>query len=154
MATTTSQNLLSVFTAFSALTVPVTPAQAKTLSNNVAQVQNWNNRQTLALSVLALAYKLNHAGGTDYRTNLKQLVIDATSFMGVFEVVNADREPGGPLDDFEAVCDWNAAYNVDTTIGTNINTILGNISFLQDTPQATLRLYIVFLRYAGSIKGV
>ena len=148
-----SQNLNSVFTAFPALPAAIVRTTATTLSNNVAQVQNWNNRQTLALSVWALIFCLNNKGGTNYKAALQTLQNDATTFMGGFAILNADREPGNPLDDFEAVCDWNRAYDLDSTIGTNLNTLLTNIGVLQDLPEATLRFYIIYLRYACSIKG-
>jgi hypothetical protein len=149
-----SQNLSSVLTAFPALTSPLTVLQAVTLSNNVAQIQNWNDQQVAALSVLSLAYLLNHAGGTNYTANLPQLATDATAFMGGFSpLVFPETLP--QFDRFQAVIDWNAAYAAGaTSIGTNINTLLTNIGFLQDTPFATLMQYDVYLRYACSIKGV
>lgn len=149
-----AQNTNTVLAIFPALTIPVTTAQAKTLASNLQQINNWNNRQVLGLSILGLIYLLNHAGGTNYKTNIPQLVIDAEAFMGGFEAVGNFRLPGSILDNMEAVCDWNSAYDVDTTISTNTNTLLTNIGLLQDVPESTLRSYIVFLRYACAIKGV
>lgn len=149
-----SQNLNSVLTAFPALTSPITTAQAKTLMSNVQQLQNIDNRQTLAISVLSLIYLLNHAGGTNYKTNIPQLVTDASAFMGAFEPMMLVGQPGDMTDQFEAVINWNTAYSVDTTLSANINTLLTTVGILQSYPDASLHQFIVYLEYACSIKSV
>lgn len=149
-----SQNLNITLTAFPAFTTPVTTAQSKTLSANVQQIQYLDNRQTLSISVLANIYILNHAGGANYKTNLPQLVTDAEAFNGGFPVPFFSGMNNDMLDQFEAVTDWNTAFGLDATITNNINTMLTNVKFLQSTPETTLRAYLVYLRYACSIKGV
>ena len=147
-----SQNLNSVLTAFPALTSPITVAQGKTLSNNVAQIQNWDNREVLALAAYALTFVLNHAGGTDYRTNHAQLNTDVQTFMGVFG--NMGGVDGYSTDKMLAVIFWNQAFAVDATITANLNTILSNMKGIPWHSEPDLRNYIVFLRYACSIKSV
>ncbi len=129
-----------------AITSPVTVAQAATLSANVAAIRALDNRETLALSVLAKIYQLNHAGGTDYRANHKQLRIDATSLLGEFAF-----EAGAPgitrLSKIKAVLDWNAAYTADATIGTDVNALVNAMAGMRETPEATLMLFYYFLLY-------
>ena len=148
-----SQNLNLVLTAFPALTSTITVKNAQTLAANAAQIANWDNRQVLALIAFSLTYVLNHAGGTDYRTNHAQLNQDVQTFMGTLENV-ANGRPGDYLDKCMAVIVWNQAYDLDTTITTNLNTILTNMKGIPAHSEEDLRDYILYLRYACSIKGV
>jgi hypothetical protein len=149
-----SQNLNITLAAFPALTSPLTVAQCKTLVADVQQIQYCDNRQVLAISVLANIYILAHAGGTNYKANLPQMVTDATTFIGSISRTMFSGISNDMLDQFEAITDWNTAFGLDATITANLNTLLSNISFLQSTPESTLRGYLVYLRYACSIKGV
>lgn len=148
-----SQNLNSVLTAFPALTSTVVRSNATTLSTDIAQIANFNNQEVLALSIVALTYVLAHAGGVDYRSNHPQLNTDAQTFMGAFSWV-ANRRPGDLLDKMDAVIDWNRAFDLDATITTNINTIITAMKRFQDHSDGDLRMHIIYLRYACSIKGV
>ncbi len=127
-----------------AITSPVTVKQASTFSGNLCAIANLNNREVKALSVIALIYLLNNKGGTDYRTNHKQLRTDATSFFGEFPIMgNLDQQESR----YRAVLDWNAAYTADTSVSADVNTIVSNMAGMRETPEPTLLSFIFFLRY-------
>jgi hypothetical protein len=141
-------------TAFPALASPV-PAvtSAATLSANIAQLADLNERQVLAVSVISLIYLLWGKGGTDYRSSLSVLQSDTATMM----------EPLGLIDFFvgpsvfarlQAAIDWNAGYAEETTLGTDVETLLINSHGLQDLPESTLWHEIIFLRYKLSILAV
>lgn len=134
-----------------ALTTPITVTQANTLAQNVAMIQNLDNRMTLALSVLAKAYELQAGGGTDYRTNIPQLRIDATSlFGGTFNIASGPYG-AGPMGKIQAVLDWNAGFVADATLPTDVNALVVLMGNLRETPETTLLLFMLFLDYKLSL---
>ncbi len=124
----------------------IKPTNANTLSGNVAAIQNLSNRETLALSVLGKIYELNHIGGTDYRTNHKQLRTDSTNFMGAFSIIESARQ-GNFTSKLQAVIDWNAGYAADNTLGTDVKALVLNMAGLRETPESTLLWEYFFLLY-------
>jgi hypothetical protein len=140
-------------TPFPALTSPITPAQAKTLSANVAQIQNLDNREVLAFEVVSLIYELNAKGGTNYVSNHPQLRTDVTSFMGVFSIIQFSTGSSS-IRHMQAVIAWNAAYAATTAIGTDVQAIIVAMKGERETPESVLWQYIIYLRYCLSILAV
>lgn len=127
-----------------AITSPVTVAQASTFSGNLAAINNLDNRQIKALSVVSLIHLLQAKGGTDYRTNHKQLRTDATNLFGVFDVpFDTDMQESR----FRAVLDWNAGFTADAVLGADVNAIVSEMAGERETPEPTLLKFIFFLRY-------
>ena len=145
--------MTQTLTAFPAITSPIKTSDANTLSGNVAQIQNLDNRQTLAFAAYCLTYLLHEAGGTDYRTNLKQLRQDVTSMMGTFQPMG-EPSGGALFSKIIAVILWDAAFAADSTLGTNVGTILTSADYLRETPESVLWQYILFLLYALAIHSV
>jgi hypothetical protein len=139
---------MQTLTILPAITLPVTPAQAATLSSNITAIANLNNQQTLALSVLSKIYKLKvvHAE-VDYSANFTQLQTDAESLMGVFSII--DGVPSGSyfLMRVQAIMDWNAGYTALNTLGSNVATLVTKIGQLSDLPESTLWKLYMFLLY-------
>jgi len=136
---------------FPALSSPVKVTDAATLSANMAAIDNLDNREVIGFSVVALIHELNSKGGTDYRTNHKQLRIDATSLMGVFPIEGLclDR-----FAKFRAVIEWNTAFGLDAALTTSVATILAEEAGLRETPESTLLKFYYFLRYKLSLLGI
>ncbi len=127
------------------VSTPVKLTDANTLSDNVSRIQNLDNRQVLALALLAKIYQLAAAGGTDYRADFEAFRIAATSFMTAFTI------PNGPNIDIlfrvQTVIDWNAAYLVDNTIGTDVNGLIDKMGQWRITPETTLYQFYLFAKY-------
>ncbi len=136
--------------ALPALSSPVKVTDAKTLSANMAAIDNLNPRQVLSLSVISKIHELVSQGGTDYRTNHKQLRIDAQNLLGVFSVAGYDV---GLFSKMRAVIDWNAAKVQDATFSASVNTLVSEMAGLRETPEATLAMFYQFLLYKLSLLG-
>lgn len=128
----------------------IKPTNASTLSGNITAIANLDNRQVVALSVLGKIYELHAKGGTDYRTNHAQLRTDSTNFMGVFSNIEPARQ-GDLAARIQAVLDWNAGYQADSTIGTDVNSLVSNMGGLRETPETTLLWEYFFLLYQLAI---
>ena len=126
------------------ITSPVTVAQAATFASNLAAIENLDNRQVKALSVVSLIYLLNNKGGTDYRTNHKQLRTDATNLFGVFPIMGNNNQQESR---YRAVLDWNAGFTADSTVGSDVNALVSSMGGERDTPEPTLLMLAFFLRY-------
>lgn len=128
-----------------AITTPVTMLQNKTLSANVAAIQNLSNREVMALMVISKIHQLS-ATGTDYRLNHKQLRTDATAFMGGFSWENFP--PGGTMmNRIQAVLAWNAGRAADATLSTDVNVLEAEMAGMRETPETTLWTFYFFLLY-------
>lgn len=138
-------------TANTNLSSPVKVTDFKTLSANLAAIDNLDNREVIALSVVSLIHELNSKNGTDYRTNHKQLRIDATSFMGGFSVIGMDLSR---FDKMRAAIEWSTAFGLDAALTTNVNTIVKEMDAMRQTPESTLSLFYYFLRYKLSLLGI
>ncbi len=144
--------MAQLLTANTALSSPVKVTDAKALFANLAAIDNLDNRQTIALSVIALIHELNSKGGTDYRTSHKQLRIDATAFLGgTFEVIGYDLDRCAKL---RAAIEWSTAFGLDAALTNNVNTIVAEMAGLRDTPEQTLLIFYYFLRYKLSLLGI
>jgi hypothetical protein len=137
---------------YSALSSPVKITDAANLKANIAALQNLDNLQTVAFAVICLIHELNSKGGTDYRTNHKQLRIDATTFTGGFSFTG--MQPGWIFAKMDAAILWNTAYGLDNALTTDVNTIIKECGTMRETPEQTLRLFYFFLRYSLSLLGV
>lgn len=123
---------------------PITLAQSKTVSANLAAIQNLDNRATIALSVLGAIYELQGNGGFDYRTNKKQLRVDAQSLLGVY---NTNTYLEGQSAKLRAVFDWNDGYKANNTLGTDVNALVVLMGSLRENPEYILELQYYFLQY-------
>lgn len=141
------------FTAITTIGVPVGVADANKLNANVVQIANLSNRQVLAISVVSLCYLLHSYSGVDYRTNLGLLQSDSGSMLNTF-TPNDFPDGGSLLSRMAAVIDWNAGYEKDSSLTTDVGTILGVAKGLPELPESTLWLEILFLRHCLSIKQV
>jgi len=145
--------MLQTLTVISSIPTTILATTCKTLSANVAQVQNLSNRQLLAFEVECLAYRLKQAGGVDYTANHPQLRTDAESLLGVFQM--NDNPLGNSLaNHIEAVIEWNAAYKATTTIGTDVGAIIVLAGRLSELPSSFLWIMVLYLRYCLSILAV
>jgi hypothetical protein len=135
-------------TVLSALSTPPVLTEANALMANVAAINNLDNRQLLALRVLALAYALNDGGGTDYRTNFPLLIESATNLFGG-NAINIiippyNSEIAGKI---EAVLDWNAGYTADNTLSTDVDTLVAEMGILRQLNETQLLRIIFFLKW-------
>lgn len=134
--------------ALSALSTPPVLTEVNELMANVAAINNLDNRQILALRVLALAYALNDAGGTDYRTDFPLLIESATNLFGgnavniIIPPYNA--EIAGKI---EAVLDWNVGYAADSSLPTDVNELVDEMGILRQLNETQLMLIIFFLKW-------
>ena len=139
-------------TVFPALSSPVKITDGATLSANLSAIDDLDNRMVIAMSVIALIYELHSKGGTDYRTNHKQLKIDTSALM------NAIPAPGNleisRWNRIQAVIEWNTAFGLDATLTTNVNTIIVTMAGQRETPEYTLMQEYFFLRYKLSLLGI
>ncbi len=135
-------------TVLSALSTPPVLTEANALMANVAAINNLDNRQILALRVLALAYALNDGGGTDYRTNFPLLIESATNLFGG-NAINIiippyNSEIAGKI---EAVLDWNSGYTADNTLSTDVDTLVAEMGILRQLNETQLLRIIFFLKW-------
>lgn len=129
-----------------ALTVPIVLNEGNTLWANVAAIQNLDNRQTLALRVIAKIYQLNANGGIDYRADYPALEQDALNLLGASNIASAPFG-AGPVGKWEAVLDWNAGYTADGSLSTDVQTLVDAMGQLAVTPETTLYLILLYLKY-------
>lgn len=125
------------------VTRPVTITQNKVLMANIAAIQNLDNRMAIALSVISAIHELAGVGGFDYRTNHKQLRLDAGTYMGGFTTMTYLE---GQTAKLRAVLDWNDAKGADATTSTSVNTLVSEMAGLRDTPEFTLEMFYQFLQ--------
>jgi hypothetical protein len=91
-----------------------------------------------ALSVLGLIYKLNNAGGANYKTNHAGLMQDAEVFSGAISNLDAVRA--------QAINDWNTGNVADATLSTDIPTLMKEARDLTAKSDLQLDRMIAFLR--------
>lgn len=136
-----------ILTILPAVSNPPTLNESSTFNKNVSALANLNNRQLLAIRILAKVYTLNINGGTDYRSDFGLLVRSAAALFGNAFNVTVNPIEGSPENLWEAVLDWNAGYVATATLGTNVETLLVTTATLANYPEATLYQIILFLRY-------
>ena len=139
-------------TSFPALPAVQSPAGAATLAGNMAAIMNLDNREVLAFSVISKIHALNSAGGTNYISNHKQLRIDAAGMFGGFGLTDFS-DASLMVMKIQAVIDWNSAYYNDTTITTSVYSIVSEMAGMRETPESTLFLFYLFLKYCLSLYG-
>lgn len=110
---------------------------------NVAAIQDLDNRMTLALSVISAIHELAGVSGFDYRTNHKQLRIDAASYFGAW---NTATYLTGQTAKLRAALDWNDAKTTDATTSSDVNTLVAEMAGMRETPELTLEMFYYFLQ--------
>jgi hypothetical protein len=121
---------------------PITPnaTSAKTFANDYAKVNvpNLSSQDRKTLAILGLIYKLNNAGGANYKTNHAGLIQDATVYTGGISQFS--------LEAAMAALDWNTGNVADVTLSTDVPTLMKEGRDLDDLPVQTLDRIIAFLR--------
>lgn len=141
------QIIPQTLTVLPAVSNPPTLNESSTFQKNVSALANLNNRQLLAIRILAKVYTLNTNGGTDYRNDFGLLVSSATRLFGSAFNVTFNPIEDSPENLWEAVLDWSAGYTATNTLPTDVNALLLATKALVDYPEATLYQIILFLRY-------
>jgi hypothetical protein len=138
--------MAQTLTALPALSSPFPLTQYATLAQNVAAIQNLDNRMIIALSVVSKIYELAGRGGTDYRNNKAQLRKDAHAIKGAFswEYFNAGSALANHI---WAVLNWNQAQAKDATLSGDVNTLVASMGAERETPETTLWTFYFFLLY-------
>jgi len=114
-------------------------------------INNLDNQMVLAMSVVCLIHELNSKGGTDYRTNHKQLKIDATSLLGPITLLDV---AASQWDKLRAVIEWNTAFGLDSALTADVNKIVLEMAGERPTNENDLLKYYYFLRYKLSLLGI
>ena len=154
-----ANQIFQKLTTLSALTSPVTPAQAGSggLTSNMAALANCSVIYLKAISVVAMAFELNAYGGTNYVNpeNLKQLRQDAASLFGGISLLGDEQNL--QMVRIRASLDWAAAAaKVGASFTgsySDVNAILAFDPKLLDTSLEMLDRMIFLLRYKLAVIG-
>lgn len=90
-----------------------------------------------AIGIWAMLYSLNAGGGTDYRTNIAQLIQDAETFtdgVGFVDLIG------------QTAAEWNVGNRDDGALSTDLATLLLKAQQLRRLPAKTLDMIRVYLR--------
>ncbi len=101
-------------------------------------VGNISDQDRNAVAILGLIYKLNNAGGANYKSNHAGLIQDALVYTGgimQFNYVVARAEN-----------DWNTGVVADATLSTDLPTLLKEARDIADLPAERQERIIAFLR--------
>lgn len=90
------------------------------------------------IDILGLIYKLNNAGGANYKTNHAGLIQDAAVYTGGISIFN--------LATADAANDWNTGNVADAALSTDVPTLIKEGRDLNQLPEDTLDRIIAFLR--------
>lgn len=129
-----------------ASTSPATRTQANALMAQMQTLQNLNIAQLNAIAGVSLTYLVNSAGGTDYRSNHKQAIADAVTFMdghGAMQAVDASRN----FLLINTVLLWQFARDSDATISADVNTLLSQGRDFAELPLDLQFRLMLFLQY-------
>lgn len=112
----------------------------QTWEDNYAKlgVGNISDQDRNAIAILGLIYKLNNAGGANYKSNHAGLVQDAAVFttdMQPFDYMTA-----------RAINDWNTGVVADATLSTDVPTLLNEARDLSQYSAERQERIIAFLR--------
>jgi hypothetical protein len=113
---------------------------AKSFANDYYKLvnQNISTRDRKTIDILGLIYKLNNAGGANYKSNHAGLIQDATVYTGGisrFDLCVA-----------MAALDWNTGNVADGTLSTDIPTLTKEGRDLDNLAEEQLDRIIAFLR--------
>lgn len=101
-------------------------------------VPNISTRDRMTIRILGLIYKLNNAGGANYKSNHAGLMQDAVVYTrGISQF---------DLDTAMAALDWNTGNVADATLSTDVPTLLKEGRDLDNKSEEELSQIIAFLR--------
>jgi hypothetical protein len=115
-------------------------ASASTFAGNYAKLAapNISAQDRNAIAILGLVYKLNNAGGANYKSNHAGLIQDAQVFSGALSRLD--------LEVARAANDWNTGNVADATLSTDVPTLLKEARDIADLPALQQERLIAFLR--------
>jgi hypothetical protein len=121
---------------------PITPngTAEKIWLDNFAKlgVPNISQQDRNSIAILGLIYKLNNAGGANYKSNHAGLIQDAQVFSGGVSMLDPETA--------RAVNDWNSGNVADGTLSTDVPTLLKEARDISQIPASRQEKIIAFLR--------
>ncbi len=115
-------------------------SSSKAFDNNYAKlgVGNISDQDRNAVAILGLIYKLNNAGGANYKSAHAALIQDANVYTRGISMFNFCTA--------RAANDWNTGNVADATLSTDLPTLLKEARDIADLPAETQERLIAFLR--------
>jgi hypothetical protein len=138
---------MQTLTVLPALSNPPLFSENDTFQKDVSAISNLNNRQLLALRILAKVYQLAANGGTDYTADFDLLISSTKNLFGNAFNVTFNTDADSPMNRWQAVLDWNDGYTADNTLPTDVEEIIADTVELVIEPEATLYQVLMFLHY-------
>jgi len=99
---------------------------------------NISKQDRNAIAIAGLIYKLNNAGGANYKSNHAGLIQDAAVWTAGLTLFNAEVA--------RALNDWNTGNVADATLSTDIPTLLKEMRDITQVPAERQERIIAFLR--------